>query len=125
LRTGSALHGSLDLTRDQAGLKRARALKSLLDAVVATLEAEDLPDAVPEEPETKMLEPCRAGRRPLADEEFRVRVSGPPGRGKAAPGVGPRAPARPASTLHAGRTHMAREFIYHMRGLTKTYVRPA
>lgn len=51
------LHGSLDLTRDRAGLKRARALKSLLDAVVATLEAEDLPDAVPEEPET--AEPVR------------------------------------------------------------------
>ncbi|ACS39652.1 MULTISPECIES: hypothetical protein [Methylorubrum] len=52
-----ALHGSLDLTRDRAGLKRAKALKSLLDAVVATLEAEDLPDAVPEEPET--AEPVR------------------------------------------------------------------
>jgi len=52
-----ALHGSLDLTRDQAGLKRARALKSLLDAVVATLEAEDLPDAVPKEPEA--AEPVR------------------------------------------------------------------
>ena len=52
-----ALHGSLDLTRDRAGLKRARALKSLLDAVLATLEAEDLPDAVPEEPEA--AEPVR------------------------------------------------------------------
>ncbi|MCP1547820.1 MULTISPECIES: hypothetical protein [Methylorubrum] len=52
-----ALHGSLDLTRDRAGLKRARALKSLLDAVVTTLEAEDLPDAVPEEPEA--AEPVR------------------------------------------------------------------
>ncbi|MEH3118513.1 MAG: hypothetical protein PGN25_13210 [Methylorubrum populi] len=46
-----ALHGSLDLTRDREGLKRAKALKSLLDAVVAALEAEDLPDSVPEEPE--------------------------------------------------------------------------
>ena len=47
-----ALHGRLELTRDRAGLTRARALKSLLDAVVAALEAEDLPEAVPEEPET-------------------------------------------------------------------------
>ncbi|MGX5777220.1 hypothetical protein [Methylorubrum zatmanii] len=52
-----ALHGALDLTRDRVGLKRARALKSLLDAVVATLEAEDLPEAVPDEPET--TEPMR------------------------------------------------------------------
>ncbi|HEV2542385.1 MAG TPA: hypothetical protein VGU70_06445 [Methylobacterium sp.] len=46
-----ALHGSLDLTRDRDGLRRAKALKSLLDAVVATLEAEDLPESVPEEPQ--------------------------------------------------------------------------
>lgn len=52
-----ALHGSLDLTRDRAGLKRARELRSLLDAVVAALEAEKLPDAVPEEPEA--AEPVR------------------------------------------------------------------
>ncbi|MBD8908833.1 hypothetical protein [Methylorubrum zatmanii] len=52
-----ALHGALDLTRDRVGLKRARALKNLLDAVVATLEAEDLPEAVPDEPET--TEPMR------------------------------------------------------------------
>jgi hypothetical protein len=56
-----ALHGSLDLTRDREGLRRAKALKNLLDAVVATLEAEasaeDLPEAVPEEPET--AEPVR------------------------------------------------------------------
>ncbi len=52
-----ALHGSLDLTRDRAGLKRARELRSLFDAVVSALEAEDLPDAVPEEPEA--AEPVR------------------------------------------------------------------
>ncbi len=45
------LHGSLDLTRDRDGLRRAKALKDLLDAVVAALEAEDLPDSVPEEPQ--------------------------------------------------------------------------
>ena len=44
-----AVYGSLDLTRDKAGLKRARALKAVLDAVVGHLEAaHDLPDTVPE-----------------------------------------------------------------------------
>lgn len=39
--------GSLKLTRDRAGLKRARALKELADAVVEQLEADgDLPDRV-------------------------------------------------------------------------------
>ena len=52
-----ALHGSLDLTRDRAGLERARTLKSLFEAVVATLETEDLPDSIPDEPET--AEPVR------------------------------------------------------------------
>ena len=52
-----ALYGSLDLTRDEAGLKRARALKAVLDAVVRHLEAaHDLPDAVPE-PEAPMSVP--------------------------------------------------------------------
>lgn len=46
-----ALHGALDITRDREGLRRARALKAVLDAVVAALEGEDLPEAVPEEPE--------------------------------------------------------------------------
>lgn len=52
-----ALHGSLDLTRDRAGLERARTLKSLFEAIVVTLETEDLPDSIPDEPET--AEPVR------------------------------------------------------------------
>ncbi|MCE4225430.1 hypothetical protein HCU64_16870 [Methylobacterium sp. C25] len=47
--TRIALHGSLDLTRDQPGLDHARALKATLDAIVAALEAEDLPKKVVEE----------------------------------------------------------------------------
>lgn len=44
-----AVYGSLDLTRDKAGLKRARDLKAVLDAIVGHLEAtHDLPHAVPE-----------------------------------------------------------------------------
>ena len=39
--------GSLELTRDRAGLKLARALKELADAVVEQLEADgDLPDRI-------------------------------------------------------------------------------
>jgi len=43
-----SLFGSLDLTRDRAGLRRARALRDLLLATVAALEREGdaLPDAV-------------------------------------------------------------------------------
>lgn len=48
-----ALHGSLDITRDREGLRRARALRASLDAIVAALESEDLPEAVAEEPEAK------------------------------------------------------------------------
>ncbi|MCJ2113028.1 hypothetical protein MKK64_17755 [Methylobacterium sp. E-025] len=43
-----ALHGSLDLTRDAAGLAQARALKATVDAIVASLEAADLPGKVAE-----------------------------------------------------------------------------
>lgn len=43
-----SLHGSLDLTRDQAGLEQARALKALLDQVVQVLESDkDLPAKLP------------------------------------------------------------------------------
>lgn len=42
------LYGTIDLTRDKAGLKHARDLRDLLDRVVKALESEkDLPDAVP------------------------------------------------------------------------------
>ena len=44
-----AFHGSLDLTRDRAGLERARKLKVLIDDIVTSLEAQDLPEAVAEE----------------------------------------------------------------------------
>lgn len=42
------LHGSLDITRDRAGLAQARALKATVDSVVAALEAADLPAEVAE-----------------------------------------------------------------------------
>jgi hypothetical protein len=41
------LYGSLQITKDKAGLRLARELKEVLDAAVAALEAEkDLPDQV-------------------------------------------------------------------------------
>ena len=49
-----SLYGSLDLTRDQSGLRRARALKRVVDAVVRALAAEEsLPESVagPEKPQ--------------------------------------------------------------------------
>ena len=43
-----SVFGELDLTRDKAGLRNARALRSILDSVVRELEADkDLPDQVP------------------------------------------------------------------------------
>ncbi len=40
------LSGSLEITRDKAGLKRAQALKVLAEAICTELEAGDLPDHV-------------------------------------------------------------------------------
>ncbi|NPD68718.1 hypothetical protein HN018_13095 [Lichenicola cladoniae] len=37
------LYGSLDITRDQAGLTHARHMKALLDRIVEVLEAKPLP----------------------------------------------------------------------------------
>ena len=55
------LYGSLDLTRDKAGLAEARALKALLDQVVQHLEAEaDLPEHAP------AAAPARTVRNPFA-----------------------------------------------------------
>lgn len=48
-----ALYGSLDITRDKAGLKRALGLKAILDKAVEVLSADPaLPDHVapPEKP---------------------------------------------------------------------------
>jgi len=39
-----ALSGSVEITRDKVGLKRAKALKELADALVAQLEGADLPE---------------------------------------------------------------------------------
>ncbi len=41
-----AISGSVDITRDQAGLERARALKQFVDDLVAELEASHAPQPV-------------------------------------------------------------------------------
>jgi hypothetical protein len=49
-----SIYGSIDLTRDKEGLRHARALRALMDAVITALESEkDLPDKIapPEQPE--------------------------------------------------------------------------
>ncbi|SFH13477.1 hypothetical protein [Methylobacterium gossipiicola] len=44
-RDAIAVHGSLDLTRDRAGLDRARALQAAVTAIVEALSGSDLPEA--------------------------------------------------------------------------------
>lgn len=49
-----SVYGSLDLTRDQDGLRQARRLQELLDAIVHALETDpNLPNTIapPDEPE--------------------------------------------------------------------------
>jgi hypothetical protein len=53
-----SLYGALDIPRDKAGLAQARALKEIVDAVVAALEKEgDLPDKVRTKPAQKVKNP--------------------------------------------------------------------
>ena len=52
--TRVVLNGTLELTRDQRGLKAALALKEALDSIVANLQAQaDLPAKVKDEPDEK------------------------------------------------------------------------
>jgi hypothetical protein len=56
-----SLYGSLNLTRDKAGLKQARALKAILDVAVRVLEQHsDLPDKL------AAAEPTVAVKNPFA-----------------------------------------------------------
>ncbi len=42
-----SIYGDIDFTRDQSGLKKAVALKAVLDSIVETLSSEDLPEVLP------------------------------------------------------------------------------
>lgn len=57
-----ALHGSLDITRDRAGLAAARTLRETFDAIARSLEGHDLPEQVAEAAET----PPREVKNPFA-----------------------------------------------------------
>lgn len=46
-----AVHGSLDITRDRAGLDAARRLRETFEAIARALEGQDLPERVAEAPE--------------------------------------------------------------------------
>jgi len=53
-----SVYGSLELTRDKVGLAHAKALKAVLDAVVAALEQDkNLPDHIPVKPTEKVKNP--------------------------------------------------------------------
>lgn len=51
------ISGDVDLTLDQAGLALARRLKEVLDAVLAKLEAQDLPEQLPPPTVSKVANP--------------------------------------------------------------------
>lgn len=54
-----AIYGALNVTRDKLGLDNARTLKKVLDKIVATLEAEDLPDKIEFKPFPPAKHPCK------------------------------------------------------------------
>lgn len=55
-----SVYGSLELTKDQAGLQRARQLKELIDAAVAVLEADkSLPNKIGVKPTQKIDNPFK------------------------------------------------------------------
>jgi hypothetical protein len=52
--TRVTLTGTLELTKDQRGLKAALALKQALDSIVGTLQAQaNLPERIKDEPDAK------------------------------------------------------------------------
>ena len=51
------LYGSMQITRDKAGLKLARELKDLLGQTVAALEQEELPDHISTKPSDSVKNP--------------------------------------------------------------------
>ena len=53
------IYGSLDVTRDQAGLQAAKELKATVDAIVAFLEGENLPEQIVFKTATEKKNPFR------------------------------------------------------------------
>ncbi|WAU73772.1 MULTISPECIES: hypothetical protein [unclassified Acinetobacter] len=52
-----SLYGNLQITKDQAGLKAAKALQSFINEVVIVLEAESLPEQIERKPEQEIENP--------------------------------------------------------------------
>ena len=53
------IYGSLDVTRDKAGLKAASELKAMIDAIVAFLKTENLPEQIALKAPTEKKNPFR------------------------------------------------------------------
>lgn len=52
-----SLYGNLQITKDQAGLKAAKALQSFINEVVMVLEAQSLPEQIERKPEQEIENP--------------------------------------------------------------------
>ncbi|WP_019140479.1 hypothetical protein [Noviherbaspirillum massiliense] len=52
-----SLYGSLQITRDKAGLQLAQELKALIDDVLQVMQSEKLPDQVPLAPTDRVNNP--------------------------------------------------------------------
>ena len=54
------IYGSIDVTRDKAGLKSAHELKAMVDAIVAFLDGENLPEQISLKAAAEKKNPFRA-----------------------------------------------------------------
>ncbi|MGN5764629.1 MULTISPECIES: hypothetical protein [unclassified Acinetobacter] len=52
-----SLYGNLQITKDQAGLKTAKALQGFINEVVAALEKQELPERIERQPEQDIENP--------------------------------------------------------------------
>ncbi|ENU27925.1 MAG: hypothetical protein LWW88_14595 [Acinetobacter sp.] len=52
-----SLYGNLQITKDQVGLKAAKALQSFINEVVMVLEAQSLPEQIERKPEQEIENP--------------------------------------------------------------------
>lgn len=52
-----SLYGNLQITKDQAGLKAAKALQSFINEVIMVLEAQSLPEQIERKPEQEIENP--------------------------------------------------------------------
>ena len=52
-----SLYGNLQITKDQAGLKTAKALQNFINDVVTALEQHDLPEQIERQPEQDIENP--------------------------------------------------------------------